>query len=140
MVTVTEADIGRTAAYAYSEGRGLKRYVRISAIAGDKVIVKDGFLREIDEELVDPALLSWPREIVIESFDSTHFLVREGDRYLDGLGFDEMLNAIIHLTHWRLSSHPAPYHGMKTLKQHEDDRRRILRIPADSTSKEGQQE
>jgi hypothetical protein len=62
------------------------------------------------------------RTITIEIDDSGQIDVREGDRYCNGLGWDEMLGTIAELTHPRIGS--ARY-AMRTAEEWEAWRERI---------------
>ncbi|SKC78523.1 hypothetical protein SAMN05445504_2415 [Burkholderia sp. CF099] len=54
------------------------------------------------------------RQIIIDIDDQNSFTVREGDRFADGLCWDEMLGSIAELTHPRVGS--ARY-AMRTAAQ-----------------------
>lgn len=61
------------------------------------------------------------RTIVLERGEHG-WLVRDGDRYIDHLTWDEMLGQVATLTHPRLKGESL-FHGMMTAEQHaEEDR------------------
>lgn len=65
------------------------------------------------------------RVITIEIDDNNMCDVREGDRFCDRLAWDEMIGAIVELTHRRLGPGHVRY-GMLTREQH-DERERALK-------------
>jgi len=74
------------------------------------------------------------RQIIIDIDHDNSFTVREGDRFADGLGWDEMLGTIAELTHLRLGT--ARY-AMLTKAQWEQ-RRVALRAAADDQNSFGE--
>lgn len=61
------------------------------------------------------------REITIEIAGGNNFTVREGDRYVDRLGWDEMIGQVAHLTHPSIG---GDRYTMLTAEQHaERDKR-----------------
>jgi len=68
------------------------------------------------------------RTITIEIRGGNNFTVREGDRYVDRLGWDEMLGTVAELTHPRIGQ--ARYR-MRTATEHREERdRREARMAA----------
>lgn len=66
------------------------------------------------------------RTVTIEIRSGNNFTVREGERYVDRLCWDEMLGAIAELTHPRVGN--ARYRMLTATEHREENERRAARM------------
>lgn len=80
----------------------------------------------LDQERANASITA-PMQPVIISIDPTacSFVVTQGDRSADGLGWDEMIGQVIGLTHPKIRS--AHYRMMTPAERRVDEARRSLR-------------
>lgn len=129
MVTVTEADIGRTVVHVDPEDNHRTGATVQAILIDGRVIIQKHIIASDGPEAVAPTELEWPRQVIIEEIAPGNFTLREGARWMDSLNFDEMLGSVIALTHPRLPDRPVPYGGLRSAEEHEAVRiRRASRI------------